>query len=226
MMKLLKFSALLMAAFLVFVMIGCGGEEEEEGDKTPPTLVSASPASGSELAANASITLVFSEKMKSVTVPGGVVDLGDGKNVTVKPSGEWATGALTLNVSGEDMAGNALGATTLSYTVKAADKEAPKIASADPANKATGVDPAKVTEIKIVFTETMKDAKVASAEPSDFAAKINAEFDKDKTLTIKFLGGFKLSNETEYKITIEGTDLAGNALADTAYSFTTMKKEG
>lgn len=226
MMKLLKFSALLMAAFLVFVMIGCGGGEEEEKDTTPPTLVSASPASGSELAANAAITLVFSEKMKSVNVPGGVVELGDGKNVTVKPSGEWTSGALTLNVTGEDMAGNALGATTLSYTVKAADKEPPKIASADPANGATGVDPAKVSEIKIVFSEAMKDAKVSAAEPSDLAAKISAEFDKNKTLIIKFLGGYKLSNEMEVKITLEGSDLAGNSLADTTYTFVTMKKEG
>ncbi len=225
MMKLLKFSALLMAAFMVFVMIGCGGEEEEEKDKTPPTLVSASPASGSELAANASITLVFSEKMKSVTVAGGVVELGDGKNVTVKPAGEWPAGALSLTVTGEDMAGNALAAVSLSYTIKAADKEAPKIASADPANKATGVDPAKVSEIKIVFSEPMKDVKVVSAEPSDLAARINAEFDKNKTLTIKFLGGYKLGNEMEVKITLEGSDLAGNALADKEYSFVTMKKE-
>jgi len=223
--KLLRFSALLTAALMVFIMVGCGGGDEEEGDKTPPTLTAATPPSGAEIAANASITLVFSEKMGAVTVAGGVVTLGDGKNVTVAPAGEWPAGSATLIVTGTDVAGNELASQTLSYTIKAADKTPPDIdkAKCDPEGGSDGVDPASVTAIKIVFTETMKDAKVAKFEPSD--AKVDAKFDGDKTVNIAFLGGYKLGNEMEIAVELTGTDLAGNALATTKYSFATMKKE-
>jgi len=223
--KLLRFSALLTAALMVFIMVGCGGEEEEEGDTTPPTMTSATPPSGSELAANASITLVFSEKMGAVTVAGGVVNLGDGKTVTVAPAGEWSAGSVNLNVTGTDVAGNDLAAQTLTYTVKAADKTPPDIddAKCDPANGADGLEPGSVTAIKIVFTETMKDVKVDGFEPAD--AKVDPKFDGDKTLNISFLGGYSLGNEMEIIVKLSGTDLAGNALASTEYKFQTMKRK-
>jgi len=223
--KLMRISALMTAALMVFIMVGCGGGDEEEGDTTAPEFKGASPASG-DLAANASITLTFSEKMGSVTVSAGTATLGaDGKTAVVAPSGEWPAGALTLTVNGEDAAGNAMTAATLTYTVKAADKDAPKIddAACDPKNGASGVDPASVSAIKIVFNETMKDAKVDAA--GDLEGKVSAEFDGTKTINVSFLGGFKLSNEMEIKFTLSGSDLAGNALATTTYGFTTMKKE-
>ncbi len=224
--KLLRISALMTAALMIFIMIGCGGDDEEK-DTTPPELKSASPASGATLPANATITLTFSEKMGSVTVSPGTATLGaDGKTATVAPAGERPAGALTISVNGSDVAGNAMTAASLSYTVTASDKDAPKIddAACDPKNGATGVDPAKVSEIKIVFNEPMATAKLDAA--GDLEGKVSAEFDKNKTLKVSFLGGFKLGNEMEIKLTISGTDLAGNALATTTYSFTTMKKEG
>jgi hypothetical protein len=223
--KLLRFSALLTAALMVFIMVGCGGEDEEEGDTTPPTMTSATPPSGAELAANASITLIFSEKMGAVTVAGGVVTLGDGKTVTVAPAGEWSAGSVTLTVTGTDVAGNDLAAQTLSYTVKAADNTPPDIddAKCDPKNGADGLEPGDVTAIKIVFTETMKGVKVDGFEPED--AKVDPQFDGDKTLNIAFLGGYSLGNEMEIVVKLSGTDLAGNALATTEYKFATMAKE-
>lgn len=221
--KLLRISAMITAALMVFVMIGCGGDEEEEGDTTAPEFVSASPASGAEIAANAQVTLTFSETMGSVTVTGGTVTLS-GKTAVVAPAGgAWASGSLT--VTGEDKAGNALAAVSLTYTLKAADSTAPKIddAACSPKNGASGVDPASVAEIKIVFNETMSEAKVEAA--GDLDGKISPEFDGDKTLTCKFLGGFKLGNEMEIELTIAGKDSAGNALSTTSYTFATMAKE-
>jgi hypothetical protein len=220
--KLLRISALITAALMVFVMIGCGGDDEEK-DTTPPTLVSASPASGATIAANAQITLTFSETMGSVSVTGGTVTLS-GKTAIVAPAGgAWASGSLT--VTGEDKAGNALSAVTLTYTLGAADSTPPKIddGACSPKNGATGVDPADVKEIKIVFDETMSDAKVTSAGALD--GKVSGEFDKDRTLTVKFLGGYKLGNEVEVVLTLSGKDVAGNDLATTKYTFTTMAKE-
>lgn len=221
--KLLRISALITAALMVFVMVGCGGDDEEEKDTTAPTLVSASPASGAEIAANASIVITFSEKMGSVSVSGGTVTL-DGKTATVAPAGgAWASGSLT--VTGEDVAGNALAAATLTYTLKAADTTAPTIddAACSPKNGASGVDPSSVSEIKIVFSETMGSAKVEAA--GDLDGKVTPEFDGDKTLKLSFLGGFKLGNEMEIEITLSGADSAGNALSTTKYSFATMAKE-
>lgn len=223
--KLLRISALITAALMLFVMVGCGGDEEEEGDKVAPTLVSASPASG-DLAANASITLTFSEKMGSVSASAGTATLGaDGKTATVAPSGEWPAGALSLTISGKDVAGNDLAAAALSYTVKEADKVAPDIVadSCSPKNGASGVDPTSVSGITIVCSEAMGSVKLVSFEPAD--AKVDSKFDGDKTLTISFLGGYKLSNEMEIIATVEGADKAGNALKTTKYTFTTMKKE-
>jgi hypothetical protein len=225
--NLLRISALLTAALMVFIMVGCGGGDEEEADKTAPTLTSTAPATGSAIAANGTVAMVFSEAMKEVTVAGaaGTVNLGDGKNVVWTPTGEIPTGSVTLTINGSDKAGNKLAAATLALTVKVADKVAPDIdaAKCDPANNAAGVDPAKVTAIKIVFSETMGEVKLDSFEPKD--AKVDSKFDGDKTLAISFLGGYKLSNEMEIIATVSGKDGAGNALATTKYTFATMKKE-
>jgi len=227
--NVLRISALLTAALMVFIMVGCGGSDDEgDKDTTAPTLVSSTPATGASIAANGTVSLVFSEAMKDVTVAGaaGAVALGaDGKTAVWTPTGNMPTGNVTLTIGGSDKAGNALTAATIALTVKAADTTPPDIdakASA-PANGATGVDPATVTKIVIVFTETMSEAKLDSFEPKD--AKVDAKFDGDKTLNISFLGGYKLSNEMEIIATVSGKDGAGNALTTTKYTFTTMKKE-
>jgi len=226
--KLLRIFALMTAALMVFVMIGCGGDDEADKDTTKPTMVSANPASG-DLAANASITLTFSEKMGSVGTSSGTATLDSGgKTATIAPTGEWPSGELKLTIVGKDVAGNELEGTSLTYTIKAADKDAPDIVAAScvPPNGEAGVDPATVNadkKVVIVFSEAMGDAKVDSFEPAD--VKFEAVFDGDKTLTVSFLGGYTLSNEQTIKINIIGKDKAGNALKTTVYTFTTMKKE-
>jgi len=227
--KLLRISALMTAALMVFVMIGCGGDDTTEKDTTPPTLTSTSPATGGEIAANGTVSMVFSEKMGSVTVAGatGTVKLGDdAKSAVWTPTGNITGASVTLTINGKDVAGNALAAATVALTVKAADTTPPDITAAScvPPNGAAGVDPATVTGITIVFSEAMAAAKLDAFEPAD--AKVDAAFDGTKTLTISFLGGYKLSNEMTITATVSGTDKAGNALKTTKYTFTTMKKEG
>jgi hypothetical protein len=226
--NVLRISALLTAALMVFIMVGCGGDDTGEKDTTPPTLVSTIPATGSNIAANGTVSMVFSEAMKEVTVAGaaGSVALGaDGKSAVWTPTGEIPAGTATLAINGSDKAGNSLAAATVALTVKAADKTPPDIdaAKSDPANGATAVDPAKVTKIVVTFTETMSEVKLDSFEPKD--AKVDSKFDGDKTLTISFLGGYKLSNEMEIIATVSGKDGAGNSLTTTKYTFATMKKE-
>jgi hypothetical protein len=227
--NVLRISALLTAALMVFIMVGCGSSDDTEKDTVAPTLVSTTPATGSNIAANGTVAMVFSEAMKEVTVAGaaGAVALAaDGKSATWTPTGEIPVGTATLTINGSDKAGNKLAAASVALTVKVADKTPPDIdaAKCDPANGATAVDPAKVTKIVVTFTETMSEVKLDSFEPKD--AKVDSKFDGDKTLTISFLGGYKLSNEMEIKATVSGKDGAGNALKTTTYSFATMKKEG
>lgn len=220
----LRISALLTATLMVFIMVGCGGSDDDTTkDTKPPTLVSSTPASGGTIASNGQVTLVFSEKMGSASVNGTAATLGaDGKTATW--TGTLTPGAATLAVTGADVAGNELAAVSISVTVTSPDTTAPDIAAdkCDPKNGATGVDPASVSKITIVFTETMGSAKVDAFEPAD--AKIDSALSGD-TLTISFLGGYKLGNEMTIKATLSGADGAGNALKTTTYTFATMKKE-
>jgi hypothetical protein len=221
----LRISALLTATLMVFLMVGCGGSDDDTTkDTLKPTLASSTPASGGTMASNGTVTLVFSEKMGSATVNGAAaVNSGDGKTWNWSATG-LSAGASTLKVGGADVAGNKLDEVSISVTVTAPDTTAPDIAATSaPKNGATGVDPATVTKIVIVFTEAMGEAKVDSFEPAD--AKIDSALSGD-TLTISFLGGYKLSNEMTVKATLSGKDKAGNALKTTTYTFATMKKEG
>ncbi|MDQ1329230.1 MAG: hypothetical protein QG641_2519, partial [Candidatus Poribacteria bacterium] len=205
-----RISALLTAALMVFIMIGCGGgDEDTEKDTTPPSLVSTNPASGANIAANGTVSMVFSEAMKEVTVAGsaGTVALGaDGKSAVWTPTGEMAVGNVSLSINGSDKAGNALTAVTVALVVIVADNSPPDIdaAGCDPKNGATAVDPATVSKIVITFSEAMSEAKLDSFEPKD--AKVDSKFDGSKTLTISFLGGYKLSNEMEIIATVSGKD--------------------
>lgn len=225
----LRISALLTVALMVFIMIGCGSDTTET-TVTNPKLVSTTPASGGTIAANGTFTMAFDKPMSSVTVTGaaGTVTLGDGKNVTWKPTGTLPTGALTLTISGTSTDKGKLDDTSVSLTVQAADTTPPDIdgAASVPANGATGLDPATVTNITIAFTEAMdpNTTKLDSITPTDIKHSEALSAD-GKSLVISFLGGYKLGNEMTIDIKLVGTDLAGNALKTTNYTFTTMAKQ-
>jgi hypothetical protein len=225
----LRISALLTATLMVFIMVGCGGTDEvTTTDKVKPTLASSTPASGGTMAANGTVTLVFSEKMGSATVNGSAATADTtGKTWTWTATG-LAVGTSTLKVAGKDVAGNALDDVSISVTVAVADTTAPTIVAAScvPANGAVGVDPATVTKMTVAFSEAMGEVKVDATEPVELAKQISPALSADgKSLEISFLGGYRLSNEMTIKITFVAKDAAGNALAAAAaYNFTTMKK--
>ena len=77
MQKLLRTLAVIMAAMLVVFMVGCGGDddgEEDGGDEDvvqpSATTATTSPAAGSEVAPNASLTITLDEAVDGVTVNG------------------------------------------------------------------------------------------------------------------------------------------------------------
>jgi hypothetical protein len=230
--KLLRIFALLMAASMLIWMAGCGGDDDDDNDDDKGPAPTVSVSIPGTVFSNTDITVTFSKVMDpatvSITLDGAAVTPAttDNKVFTFKPGKE---GTLALAITGKDTFGQDLetpypGA---SITVGAADTTAPTIAGAkcDPKNGATGVDPADVSEITIVFSEAMASStKMDSFEPED--ANVDSEMSDDGTvLTISFLGGYKLGNETEVVVSISGEDLASNALDDNEYTFTTMAKE-
>jgi len=230
--NLLRFTALFTAVLMVVVIVGCAKEEEEK-DTTPPKITSCSVTEGAKVPGNTIITITFDEKMKeaTITVTGatGATALDPtGKTATWTPSPDMSVGAHKLTVTGKDVAGNNLdpAGATVNFEAIVPDTTKPKIddAACDPDNGASGLDPGKITAIKIVANEKMKDFKMVSFEPKD--AKVDSKFDGDKTITISFLGGYKLGNEMEIKVEVSGSDAAGNPLETTSYGFTTMSKEG
>jgi hypothetical protein len=150
----------------------------------------------------------------------------DNKVYTFQPGQE---GALTLTIDAEDDAGQGLDPAFpgASYTAKPPDTTPPTIdgPSCIPTDGDTNVEPADVTEIVIAFSEAMSDdLTVDLTEPADVL--VDTELSSDKTkVTIKFLGGYSPGQETRFDISVTGSDLAGNALADGSYSFTTKAKE-
>ena len=111
--KLFSPFALLLAGLLaISILAGCGGDTMVEEAAPPANFVSASPPSGAEIAANASITLIFDNPPADVTVSRGVATAA-GKNVTV--AGPFHLGLLSLTVTWAD------GTQTLTYTVTSPD---------------------------------------------------------------------------------------------------------
>ena len=226
--KVLRIFALLTAASMLLWIAGCGGDDDDDDEKgPPPEVVSISVAEGAEVAGNASVTITFSKTMESadITVSGatGTTTVA-GKVATWTPTADMPAGAHTLTGTGTDKEEQTVDIGPVNFTATAPDTVAPTIVDGDcePENGDDGVDPADVTEtIVIVFSEDMASVTVESMVPD---INIDDELDGD-TLTIQFLGGASLGNETDVVIELSGADLAGNDLADDEYSFTTMAKE-
>ena len=227
--KLLSILALLMATSMLIWFAGCGGDATDDcADNVAPAVQSVVPDGGS-ISLNTTITVSLSKAVTSmsITLGGAAITPAttDDRVYTFTPTTEGDGQALAITATDACDAGLEPPYAGATFNVAAPDTTAPEIddSACAPANGDSGVDPADVTEeIVIVFTEDMGDVTVASFEPAD--ATIDDSLDGN-TLTISFLGGYSLGNETEVTVELEGTDLAGNALADGSYSFTTMAKE-
>ena len=100
---------LLTSSLAVSILVGCGGADDTvEEEVVPANFIIANPPSGSEIAANGSITLTFDKAPTDVTANIGAV-VPSGKTVIV--SGPFTPGPLNLTVIWAD------GTQTLTYIV-------------------------------------------------------------------------------------------------------------
>lgn len=222
--KLWRAFALMMAVMLAVFMVGCGDDDDDDDDDTgtvAPTFVSANPAAGSTIPANASITLTFSGPATGVTV-NGTPATSAGNTATW--TGTLTPGAATLNVAWTGGAG-----TTLNYTVTAPDTTAPTIASGSVGDGDQDVDPEPLNAdgIEIKFSEAVARGRATLSVEGGEDLQWTAAWPDATTLKLeKLVTGKDLGNETTYVLDITGVkDLAGNDLAGGKITFVTKAKD-
>lgn len=219
----LRIFALLVAASMIVMMVGCGEDEELD----PMEVKTVSVAEGATIAGNSTITASFSNALDSADIQvsgaSGATAVS-GKTATWTPAGDIPPGAHTLSGSGTDADGQSADIGPINFTAAAADNEAPELVggSCDPKDGADGVDPADYPEsVFIALSDNIgvTEAKIVSRSPEfNYTEELGAD-----GLTVNFLK-YNLSNEEAVEITIMVSDAAGNEV-ELDYSFTTMAKE-
>jgi hypothetical protein len=210
--------AMLIAITLLAVwMVGCGGED----DGTVAVVTGVTPAEGTEVAANAEITITFDNPVTDVTVNGQPAT-GSGK--TWKYKGTLTASNAIAWTNEDESAGEGK---TVAYTVTAADEVPPEITDSTPADGDKDLDPESVNTdgMEIKFNEALKKVSV-EVLVEDEALKWSATLSDDKmTAVIEMIKGGELPYEAEVVLKGTAEDLAGNKLEDFEITFTTAAKE-
>lgn len=203
-------------------------------DLTPPALAGSTPTSGAtDVPSTTRLALTFSEAMNTGSVgvtSSPALDLGAAswsnadKTVTFpSPAADWAAGtSYTVTVAGTDVAGNALGTTTVTFTTYAPpDTTPPVVQATTPAAGATGV--AHSTKIQLVFSEPMRTAETEAALSTTPPVTCAFAWSTGDSV-LECTPSAPLAYTTQHTVTV-GTgakDKNDNALAsDYSFSFTT-----
>ena len=219
--KLFRTFALVFAAlFALSLIVGCGGGEDDEEEAAAAAFVSATPAGGETIAANATISVSFDNDPGDVTVSAGTIT-PSGKTRTI--SGPFPEGALALALSWT----NGDGSHTLNYTVAAADNTPPEVTGSSPEDGAEDVDPEDLNAdggtIEITFSEDVTGNLAVQTEDGT-SLKWTSTIEGNTATLEKLAAGDALGNETSYVIKGTVSDAAGNE-AEIEISFTTKAKE-
>nr|WP_210420245.1 Ig-like domain-containing protein [Aquisphaera giovannonii] len=214
-------------------------------DTTPPTVSARTPGSGAVgVATPTAVTATFSEAMQAPSIStstfalksssGAAVAASVSYNATTRVATLTPASALaysttyTATLSGpKDSAGNALAATSWSFTTAAAapaDTTPPTVSARTPGSGATGV--ATSTAVTATFSEAMQAPSISTstfALKSSSGAAVAASVSYNATTRVATLTpASALAYSTTYTATLSGPkDSAGNALAATSWSFTT-----
>ena len=179
---------------------------------------SAIPASGSKIAGNAVITLIFSSDPGDVTANAGVV-VGAGKVRHI--SGPFPPGVLSLTISWT----NGDGSHTLVYTVIVPDNTAPEVIGGTFKDGDRDVDPEHINAdgvIEFIFSEDVAGNIALQTEGGEDVGWIGKV--EGNKATLELVKGKEIGNETTYVIKGRVSDAAGNE-TKISITFTTSGKE-
>ena len=216
-------------------------------DTTPPTVVALDPGgSATNVPVNARVRAVMSEAIDATVVStssiqltpavAGTVELSvDRRSLTFTPAANLAVStSYTVQISGlRDSSGNLMATVTSTFTTSAssaADTTPPTIVGVTPANSATNVPVG--TPIVMTVSEPLRTSGLAEAMPV-FAyfpnygyVQLAGSYSVNPAATIvtftpaaPYPGGALITAYTNYTGLL--SDLAGNPLQSTAFTFTT-----
>jgi Bacterial Ig-like domain len=222
-----------------------GGAFTFVNDTTAPTITARTPAANATaVALGVNATATFSEAMNATTVTGTSVTLRLGtattgaliaaavsynattRVVTLNPTSNLAADTrytVRLGTGNKDAAGNALVATSWTFLTG----PAPTITARTPAANATGVS--RTQNQTATFSETMTAAKMTTTNvtlrvgTTATGALIGSVVSYNATTRVVTLNpNATLAANTVYTVRLAGlTDVAGNPLPATLWSFTT-----
>ena len=165
---------------------------------------SATPASGTTITTNATITLTFSSNPGDVTSSAGTVR-GSGKTRTIR--GPFQAGPLTLNITWTNGNGNI----TLRYTTVAPDIEPAKVTGGTVRDGDEDVDPEEINgdgKIEVTFSEEVAGNIALQTEGGKDVGWIG-KIEGSKG-TLELVRGKEIGAETTYVIKGKVSDAAGN----------------
>ena len=215
-------------------------------DVTPPTVVSTAPMDGAiGVATNANVVVTFSEPMDAVSVTTlGNITLTDRLNNLVPATVSYASGTLSATVDPQatlayntlyyvkltsnvrDTSGNALAATTFSFTTGAnPDTTGPTVQSVSPAAGSYCASPAG--SVSATFSEELDTATVVpgvfSLRDANNATLAGSVSYADRVVSFAPAAALPLATSFTARLTTGLRDLAGNALAAPhEWTFTTV----
>ena len=201
--KLFRTLALLLKSLLaVSLLVGCGGDDDTVEEVVPANFVTVTPPSGSNIAANGSITLTFDKAPDDVRVSVGVA-VPSGKTVTIL--GPFFPGRLNLTVFWAD------GTQTLTYIVSAPCCTPPVVTGGSIRDGDTDVDPEVINStgtIEITFSEDVTGGIGLITQSGEDVGWIG-KFEGNKA-TLELVKGREIRNNMVYMIIGKVANAAGN----------------
>ena len=194
---------LIVILHAVYMLAGCGADDDIEEKVLPVKIVSVDPPSGNTIAVDAIITATFDGVPSDVIVSHGVAAV-EGKILAI--AGPFTFGTLNLTITWAD------GTQTLTYTVPIPDTEAPQIIGGTVKDGDQGVDPPTINwagRIEIEFSEKVS-GNIDIKDKSGRKIIWLGEFEGTKGI-LTLVKGYELQNSRTYIIEGKAVDAAGNS---------------
>ncbi|MDP3500580.1 MAG: Ig-like domain-containing protein, partial [Myxococcales bacterium] len=203
---------------------------EAAADTMAPTIVTTVPDDNAvNVPVNNGLLLTFSEPMNPASVQLALTPTvslttatwsNNNTELAIGPTTSFAASTLYgATITGADVAGNALTATTIRFTTSAPpDMTPPSVMSSTPANAAASVPVA--TRLSLTFSEPMNTASVSVDVTPDPGLGVPTWSNNDQTVTFAAPMA-DWAPSASVTVEVDGRDVAGNPMMTSTVSFTT-----